>query len=96
MARRTDEVIAAEIKNLEEVKPRVPSHTAFGDSNHKTIDAQIVALKERMDEDSVYRLWPDENEMDLASNVIDAIAWMNEDEDEPPSAGWVELADMQK
>lgn len=90
---RTNEEINTEIAALKEMKPRVRRATAFGDDNHAAIDAQIRALSERMDEDEIYEEWPVEEDEECRDRDLarDAIAWMNGESDERPSADWADL-----
>lgn len=54
MKAKTDKQIAAEIKALEKIKPRVLRYSGFGDDHHAAIDAIVVVLKERLTEDDLY------------------------------------------
>lgn len=85
----TDKQIEAEIKKLQEMKPRVPHHTAFGDDNHEAIDAQLVVLRERLDEDAVLAKQDDGEWNEHTSSIArDAANWLNGDEKDAPSVGW--------
>lgn len=91
---KTHEQIEAEIAALNEMKPNVQHHSAFGDDNHEAIEAQLSVLRERMDIDEIYDAWGDEDSDEFAQYVLDeALAardWMVGD-GLAPSEGWVAL-----
>lgn len=90
---REKKEIEAEVKKLEEMKPRVPPRTFFHDDNHAAIDAQIEVLKGEVDVDEIENMaesgeWTDHER----SNAMQALDWMEENNDDPsPSEGWSEL-----
>lgn len=87
--KKTEKEIAAEVKALREMKPRVRKFTAFGDNNHDAIDVQIHVLEHEMDEDEVYgHGWSTDQE----SNAMDAVAWRNGDAEESLVDSWKSLA----
>lgn len=93
---KTEQQINDEIAALKLIKPQVREYTAFGDSNHEAIDAQIEVLEKRMSGDDVHDSYqPDEtNEDDERSEsvffaALEAHDWMRgTSDDEPPSDGW--------
>lgn len=85
--------IQAEIKKLEELKPKVRRYTMFGDDNHAAIDIQIRVLKGEVDQDEL-------DEMQSMSDISDheydngteALNWLEgESEYDKLSDGWAEL-----
>lgn len=97
--RKTDEQIAQEIKKLNELKPRVPSNSMFGDDNHAAIDAQIAVLTERMGMDAIYSRFDNEDDpeedrsaLDSAIEAHDWITGERADDEDSPSEGWAILA----
>lgn len=76
MKAKTDKQIAAEIKALEKIKPRVLRYSGFGDDHHAAIDAQIVVLKERLTEDDLYTRQEDCEATECAGD--DNINWSYE------------------
>ncbi len=86
--KRTQEQIQAEIKKLQEMKPKVRRRTAFGDDNHAAIDADIAVLKDDLDLDDIYDAYED-NQHSVDSAMY-AREWLDGNEDEPPSGpdGW--------
>lgn len=88
MAQRTKEEIDAEVAKLREMKPKVRSRTAFGDSNWEAIDAQIEVLEGRRDETWIWDEFPDGIEDNRFDAAQDALRWREGQSDEPPSKGW--------
>jgi len=89
---RTEDEINDEIYRLKDMKPIVRHTTAFGDDNWAAIEAQILVLEKRMDMDSIYAMWPDEDGMHECDSAQEAFAWMNSEEDAQfPSDGWRSL-----
>lgn len=95
---KTGEEIEAEIKALNELKPRIQHYSLFGD-NWAKIDMEIRVLEEEMDEDELNDYLDkefedeaiDKNEkMELWSTACAVIEWMEGTsfEEEPPSHGW--------
>lgn len=91
----TQKQIEVEIKNLQEIAPKVRRHSAFGDDNRAAVEAQIEVLKERMDEDAIYdradenkaaeeELWAES----VKESALEARRWLDGDEDTTPSKGW--------
>ena len=90
---RPDTEIAAEIKRLEELKPKVRRLTGFGDDNHKAIEAQILTLRKRFMEKQVWDKYEDEEYSQLLDSALQACRWMREEaEVEAPSKDWESLA----
>lgn len=96
----TEKQIAEEIDKLKDLRPNIPSHTFFGDSNLEKIDAQIRVLKEGMDEDKCYAEFEDpedpEGTADLVSNARDAVLWLHAEEPDAPSKAWACLDKRKK
>jgi len=93
MDRPSREEVQAEVKKLQEIKPKVRKTSAFGDDHHAAIDAQIDCLERKYDLDDTYDF---EEEGDWAENVAsaarEAIDWMNGESDEgTPSSQWESL-----
>jgi len=89
---RTQDEINAEIAKLREMKPSVRHHTAFGDDNWAAIDAQIKVLTEHLDEDAIWDEWPrDESDLSMRDAARDAVAWMTDADNKPPSNDWQSL-----
>ncbi len=78
----TREQVQEEIKKLQEMKPKVQRTTLFGDNNHAAIDADIDVLKHDLSTDDIYDAYED---MHVADSALYARAWLDGDEDEPPS-----------
>jgi len=94
---KTDKQVDKEIEALKEMKPFVREFTAFGDSNHDKIDAQIKALEEMNDEEDADDEWPDEADNEVRMCATDAIRWMNgEDDGAQPSKNWASLDSRKK
>lgn len=85
MPERTKKEIEAEIKALEACKAYAPSHTIFGDDNHRNIDLQIEELRDGIDDTSDE--WDDYLEREQSA-IMHARDWKNGDENESPSSGW--------
>ena len=82
----------AEIKALEDIKPKVRKMSGFGDDNHSKIDAEIAVLKEDLDEDAIYDRWPADDEggdnpAELDS-ALGARRWMDGEEDTGLAESW--------
>lgn len=95
---KTNEQINTEITTLREMKPNVREYTAFGDSNHDAIEAQVDVLREHMSTDDVYdRFGEDafEDEDEFCQSDLDAALsaqqWLCGESEEAPSAGWSSL-----
>ena len=86
----TDEKIAAEIRKLREMKPRVRKYSVFGDNHHAAIDAQIDVLENRTTCDEIWDDCGDAAE-NVRDSMIEAANWLEDDSELLPSAGWVEL-----
>lgn len=86
---RNHEEIAEEVAKLQDLRTKVPPKTAFGDSNHAAIDAQIEVLNRDMSDNAIYRKWEDDER--VVSNAQEARAWLDGDA-APPSKEWEPLA----
>ena len=86
----TSEEITTEIAKLREMKPNVRHYSMFGDNNWMAVEAQIEVLEDEMTSDDIYGRWPEEYEEIYFRDVaLEALAWMNDDEDaEVPSDSW--------
>jgi len=73
---RSQGEIDKQIVSLEALKEKVIPATAFGDDNIAAIDAQIQALREDFDEDDCYQEWPDDEDLRLRDNALEAVAWV--------------------
>lgn len=96
---KTPPQIAAEIARLMALKPRVPKHTMFGDSNHEQIDAQLEVLESRMSDDAIFDRGDEEKAGEeeawseaVVSAALEASRWLREENEPPPSASWEGLA----
>lgn len=94
MSRPTREEIEAEIEALEEIKPKVPESSHFGDDNWASIDAQIEVLRGEIDEND-FEIFVDDG--DWSEHIRDeaqyAYDWMTGyTTDPPPSEGWQAIA----
>ena len=90
---KTNEEIAAEIRALIVVKPKVPWHGMAG-NNWKMIEAQVFVLANRLDEDGVWDRYDKEGWTDeTRCEAMDALWWMIEESPDKPSDSWQELAD---
>ena len=81
---KPEKEIQKEIKTLEKMKPKVRQFSMFGDDHHKSIDAQIKVLKEKLDEEDVsdrFEFAPN----NVRENAEIACAWLHEIED------WIEV-----
>lgn len=92
MHMKTRSEIESEIAALEAVKLRIPHTTAFGDSNHDAIDAQVEVLQEEMTEDDIYEKWPDDTDMHTRTAAQEAQQWMDGESEDVPSADWATIA----
>lgn len=93
MKDKTDKQIANELAALKDLAPRIRQRSAFGDDNRANIEAQIEVLEDFMSESEIY----DKEEsgdwgQDTVSSAIEALNWMNGEEDEALSKGWEVLA----
>ena len=103
--RKSEAEIKAEIGRLKDVKPGVPEHSMFGDSNHDKIEATIAVLKEDLDNDQIFDRFEkldeegvaEENQVELDA-ALDAMYWRDGGggDGEPPSKGWEDLAEAKK
>lgn len=84
--------IAAEIRTLTEMKPKVRKFTMFGDNNHDAIDAQIEALEDDFDESAIYDK-EDSGDWTERQRVAaqEAIDWREGDTKDIPSKEWEPL-----
>jgi hypothetical protein len=89
----TPKQIEAEIARLTDLNHKVPSTTAFGDSNFLAIEAQIEVLVNDFREEDVYAKQQDDdwNEY-VAHSAIEAVQWLDGDTATPPSKDWEPLA----
>lgn len=89
--------IEKEIKVLQGYVDRVRPTSAFGDDNVEAIETQIRVLDELLTDDDVYDLFEVEEEIsEYAKNCgLDAVAWLEGDNDEPPSKDWEGLLEVQ-
>lgn len=84
--KKTQTQISSEIKKLENIRPRIPALTGFGDSNNDAIDAEIEVMKKDMPEG---RIWDKHEDDEHTLNAaLYARRWMDGEEDEAPSVGW--------
>lgn len=90
---KTDKEIEDEIATLIKIKPTVRHYSGFGDDHHASIDSQIKALTERMDEDDVCNEWPEEQGEDarLRDSAMEVVNWMNGYEEISPVKNWSPL-----
>ena len=70
---KTQDEINTEIELLKAIKPKVRRFTAFGDDNWKSIDAQIITLERKFDEDAIYDRYDDPNTL---NDALLAHNWM--------------------
>lgn len=99
-SQKTEAEIQAEIKLLQEMKPRIRRRTILGKNNHAAIDAQIYALTVRMRFDQagekygVASTFEDGGDYDqyVLDAALEACDWMRGGSTiQPPSEGWAEL-----
>jgi hypothetical protein len=90
----TPKAIKAEIALLEKMKPHVQHFSMFGDDNHEKIDAQIEVLRDNLDQDDIDEQWGEgEKDMEIRMSAERAMNWRDgENNEEPPSEGWMILA----
>jgi len=87
--------ILKEIQALKGVKPRIAKFAAFsifGDDNVASIEIQIRVLDEMMNEAEIGDACAGDDDY-ILSAAMDAFNWMEENNPEIPSEGWIELAD---
>ncbi len=90
---KTQTKIENEIKKLRILVDKVPESTAFGESNHTAIEAQILALEKQWSESDAWDDFGDDDENRDRTYAIEAIWWMREENNQDaPSDGWAELA----
>lgn len=87
----TEKQVKKEIETLKKMLEKVRPRDAFGGDNQEKIQAQIDTLEDEWDEDEIYERFPDEEEMDIRSNALDAYNWMSGNEKMAPSVGWKPL-----
>lgn len=75
--RKSTTQIKKEADTLEAMKLKVRQFTAFGEDNHKRIEAQITVLRENLDEDDIDDKWPPEDDYDLNECARNAMDWIN-------------------
>jgi hypothetical protein len=98
----TPDQVAAEIKLLAGLLPRVRPTTAFGDDNRTAIEAQIIVLTERMDLDDVYDRFGedafliddgfDQYVLDSAMEAHDWLHGLRAADEDSPAKSWEGLA----
>lgn len=80
----TQEQIDAEIKKLEELKPRVRQFTTFHDDNRAAIEIQLQALRDEIGEEELYDLLEEEDitqhEYDAATEAFNWLKGVGESE----------------
>jgi hypothetical protein len=82
---KTQKEIKAEIKALEACKTYAPSHSVFGDDNHRKLDLQVEYLKGEIDITSdEYQ----EYSIDEQTCIEEARDWEEGYQKESPSSGW--------
>lgn len=91
MKPRTGEEVKEEIEKLKEMKDKVRQFSIFRDNNRAAIEAQITVLYGRFDVDKVEQLY--ESGSFLEDNALEAVYWMNGDEEEAPSSSWQGLVE---
>ena len=95
----TDKQIQAEIKKLEELRPKICRYTAFGDDNWNGLDAQLQVLREDLSESDIDEMHDEAVELeddcmpfykeDAYSQAREAALWLTgESEYGAPSNGW--------
>lgn len=97
---KTAAEIAAEIKALTAIRPKVRRYSLFGEDNHARIDAEIAVLREDLDDDAIYDRFqdeanPDENPPELDA-ALHARQWMDGHEKDGLADGWRPLTDEKK
>lgn len=86
--------ITEEIVKLHEIKPKVPHYNFFNANNHAAIDAQILVLERRMNEEVFFNIFESSQHLPHAE---EALNWMyDEPESVAPSKDWQELVDNLK
>jgi len=91
--------ILKEIQALKGVKPRIAKFAAFsifGDDNVASIEIQIRVLDERMNEAEIDDACAEEDDDYLLSSAMAAFNWMEGNDAESPSEGWIKLADIRE
>lgn len=89
---RTPREILFEVGALRRLRALVPPMNGFGESNVRSIDAQIEVLEKNLSERRVDDLFGAREH--LLSNALEAVYWRNGDNDDAPSAGWQDLVDI--
>ncbi len=87
---KTQGEIKKALDELREIRPNVRPTTGFGESNLDALDAQIKVLEEAMDEDEIWREWPEEIEDErVRLCALDAWRWVKGEGDiENLAADW--------
>lgn len=95
MKKPTDEQIKQEIEKLKELKTKVRSRTAFGESNTDAIQAQIDVLEKGWtNETIIWDHFPEiEEDAHARDAAMEALAWKNGKDNavgeyESPSQSW--------
>lgn len=86
----TELEIKAEIDKLKKIKPSVRLASKFGDNHHDAIDAQIIVLEDSLDDGEIYDLYENGPE-NVLNAALDAMHWVEGDDDVPPSKNWESL-----
>jgi hypothetical protein len=89
--KRTPAEIAQEVKTIREMKPKIRQHTAFGDDNHASIDAQVNVLDNGLTEDQVYSEYGEDDGESIVMAALDALFWLEGSKDNKPSEDWASL-----
>lgn len=89
----TQAEIDAEIKALEDVLPKVPARSFFGDDNRSAIRVSMRVLKDNMSEDDIYDRYGDSAD-NVLEEALGARHWLDGDYDGEfgsPSKEWEQL-----
>ncbi len=87
---KTKQQIEQEIQNLRAILDKVITETASGDSNTEAVEAQIMVLDERYNEDEAETLTEDQGEH-VINAAREAAMWLageSEKEKESLAADW--------
>src|SRR6187402_668686 len=82
--------IAEELRALFALADVIPSSTGFGQSNIDAIRAQIMVIELHMTRDEDIDEFEDGDDYTLSA-VLNLLDWLSGDDDERPSADWLNL-----
>ena len=93
MEKQTLSRIQKEIDSLVAIKPKTLRTSAFGDDHHAAIDAQVLVLQRRMEEEDIYEEFGTAAD-NIRDEALAARMWIDGEYEDYPDlvSQWKELA----